>query len=199
MRVLLKEGAEQATAETIVVVEPNLNEASFETLSGVGVLDGGTVVEVENSALADLIEAVVEKRAARGITAKRLIKEVAWMARVVSPYEVGSRVVQHITHNGCVIDKRQATRAMPYSSLTLEERGNATLADEREDYGSLARRLGRLGGARDATAQRLEEMERSPKVRPVDRWPLEKQLDSYDRELVKLRGELLASTRGSSG
>jgi hypothetical protein len=197
MRVLLKEGAEQATATSILAVDPELRETTLTTLSGEGV-KGGIVAEVDNQALVEIIDAVVEECAARGATAKRLIKEVAWMARVVSPYEVGSRVVRHITHDGCVIDKRQAKRAMPYSSLTPEERRSAEEADERGDHGSLASRLGRLGDARDATAQRLEEMRR-PEVRPVDRRLLYTQLDSYDRELVELRGELLANSRSSSG
>lgn len=72
-------------------------------------------------------------------------------------------------------------------TLTAEERRRAEEADEREEYGSLASRIGRLADARDATAHSLEQLRRRPGARSRDIRAWEEQLRSYDRELAELR------------
>jgi hypothetical protein len=198
MRVLLKDGAEQATPATILVVDPALAETTLETLSGEGERRGGIVGEVDHAALADMIVSAVEARAAQSLTVPTVIAEVAWMAKVLAPFEVGSRIVQHITQRGCVIDTSEARRTDPQSSITPEERRGAEEADAESDYASLPSRLGRLGDARDATAQSLEELRRRPEHRPIDALGRQDQLRAYDCELTELRAALLAEAIGSS-
>lgn len=185
MRVLLQEGAEHATPATIMVVEPSLTETMLGTLSGGRATRGGGIVgEVEITTLADLIVSAVEGLAAQGRAVRpmpTIIGEVAWMARVLAPFEVGSRIVQYITHEGCELDDSKARRTDPHSCITPEERRSAEQADAEGDYGSLASRLGRLGDARDAEARAA-----------VDAYERERGLRVYDRELTELRAALLA-------
>ncbi len=81
----------------------------------------------------------------------------------------------------------ETERASGSALLTPDERRLAEEADERGDYGSLASRIGRLAGARDATAQNLEELRLRPDARSSDIRASEAQLNSYDDELAELR------------
>lgn len=195
MRVLLKEGAEQASPATILVVDPDLTETVLATLfGGEGTRGGGIVDEVDNATLAGLIVSSVEELAAQGMAVRpmpTIIGEVAWMACVLAPFEIGSRIVQHITQDGCVLDKTQARRTDPISSITPEERRSAEQAGARGEYGCLASRLGRLGDARDAAGRTVEELRQRPDSRAVDVYERERGLHSYDRGLTELRAAQL--------
>ena len=196
MRVLLKEGAEKATATNILIL-PDFAESVLETLSGEGVLQGGIVAEADNWTAADAISTAVEERATRSVTCKRLIEEVELMALLLSPYEVGSKIKQHVTSRGCILDASEAKRVSG-STLTRGERRQAEEADAHGDYGSLASRLGRLGDARDATVHSLEQLRRRPDARSQDVRAREVQLADYDREMAELRKELRANPSRSS-
>jgi hypothetical protein len=83
--------------------------------------------------------------------------------------------------------EEEAERPPAGGTLTPEERRRAEEADEREEYGSLASRIGRLADARDATARGLEELRGRSGARSSDIRAFEEQLRSYDRELAELR------------
>lgn len=109
MRVLLKEGADEATAATILVL-PQLIETTLETLSGEAVSDGGIVAEAEYEVIADAINTGARSRDAQSISPKRLLKEVEWIARAISPYEIGSKIGLRVTASGCALDDSLAKR-----------------------------------------------------------------------------------------
>jgi hypothetical protein len=196
MRVLLKAGARRATAETILTVEPTLRETMLTTLSGEGVLAGGVVGETDHWTVAGAIDTAAENHHAPSAAVRNAKAiEVEWMAGILAAYELGSEVVQHLTHSGCVIDLSKAKRHSG-PTLTPHERRRYDEADARGDYGSLASCLGRLGDARDATAQNLEELRRRPEARATDVRAREVQLRDYDRELAELRSRSLANPSG---
>lgn len=196
MRVLLKAGAERAKADTILAVEPPLRETMLTTLSGEGVLAGGIVAEADHWTVAEAIDTAAENHHAPFAAVRNArTKEVEWMAGILAAYELGSEVVQHLTHSGCVIDFSKAKR-LSGPTLTPHERRRYEEADERGEYGSIACWLGRLGDARDATAQSLEELRRRPEARVTHIRAREVQLRDYDRELADLRRRSLANPSG---
>jgi hypothetical protein len=196
IRVLLKEGAERATAQTILSVAPTLRETVLSPLSGGGGVPGGIVAEADIWTVAEAIDTAAEgyPRISAAVRNAR-IEEVEWMAGILAMYEVGSRIVQHLTHSGCSLDATEARRASG-PTLTPHERRRYEEADERGDYGSIASRLGRLADARDATAQSLQELRRRPEARATDGRAREEQLWDYDRELADLRSRSLANPTG---
>jgi hypothetical protein len=109
MRVLLKEGAAQATSATILVL-PQLAETTLETLSGEAVLDGGVIAEARDAAVIASISAAVKERVAASITAKKLLKEVEWMSKALAPFESGSKIGLEHTGRGCALDTSAAKR-----------------------------------------------------------------------------------------
>jgi hypothetical protein len=109
MRVLLREGAERATAATILVL-PQEVETTFETLSGEAVLNGGIVAEADYAAVADAANTGAKDRAAQTVTAKALLKQVEWMARALSPYEIDSKIGLRIIRHGWALDDSEAKR-----------------------------------------------------------------------------------------
>ena len=109
MKVLLKEGAEKATAASILVL-PQLIETTLETLSGEAVSDGGIVAEADYAVVGAAINTGAKERAAQSITAKTLLKEVKWMAKALGEYEIGSKIGLHITGRGCALDDSEAKR-----------------------------------------------------------------------------------------
>ncbi len=108
MRVLLKEDAEKATAASILVL-PQEIETTFETLSGEAVPDGGIVAEADYSTVALAVNTGAKDRA-QTITPKKLLKQVEWIARALSPYEVGSKIGLHIVGDGWALDASKAKR-----------------------------------------------------------------------------------------
>jgi hypothetical protein len=109
MRVLLKDRAEKATATSILVLSQEI-ETTFETLSGEAVPDGGIVAEADYSAVAHAVNAGAKDRATQAITPKALLKQVEWMARALSPYELGSRIGLRIVGHGWALDDSEAKR-----------------------------------------------------------------------------------------
>jgi hypothetical protein len=196
MRVLLKHGAERATAETILAVGPSLREAVLTTLFGEGGLPGGVVAEVDSWTVADAIDTVAESHHAPAAAVRSArIEEVEWMAGILAAYELGSELVHHVTRTGCALELPKAKR-LSGPTLTPHERRRYDEADQRGDYGSIASCLGRLGDARDATAQSLEELRRRPEARAIDVRARAVQLRDYDRELAELRSRSLANPSG---
>lgn len=196
MRVLLKKGAERATAETILAVGPSLRETVLTTLSGEGGLPGGVVAEVDSWTVADAIDAVAERhRAPTAAIRSARIEEVEWMAGILAAYELGTEVDHYVTRSGCALEISESGR-LSGPILTPHERRRYEEADERGDYGSIACCLGRLGDARDATAQSLEELRRRPEARATDVRALKVQLYDYDRELADLRRRSFANPSG---
>jgi hypothetical protein len=122
-------------------------------------------------------------------------EEVEWMAGILAPYALGSELVQHVTHSGCVLELPKSKR-LGGPALTLHERRRYEEADRRGDYGSIACRLGRLGDTRDATARSLEELRRRPEARTKDVRAREAQLWDFERELADLRSRSLADPAG---
>jgi hypothetical protein len=92
IRVLLVEGANQATADTILSVEPTLRETVLAPVSGGGGVTGGIVAEAGIWTVAEAIDTAAEKypRIAAAIRSAR-IEEVEWLAGILAKYEVGSR------------------------------------------------------------------------------------------------------------
>ena len=109
MRVLLREGAEKATAAVILVLAQE-TETTFETLSGEAIPGGGIVAEADYSTLAQAVDAGARDRAAQGATSTTLLKQVEWMARALSPYEIGSKIGLHILRHGWALDDSEAKR-----------------------------------------------------------------------------------------
>jgi hypothetical protein len=107
MRVLLKEGAERATAASILVL-PKEVETTFVTLSGEGVPRGGIVAEADYWIVVDAVNTAAKGRAAQTITAKKLLKQVKWMNRALCPYETGSKIGLHILSHGWTLDVSEA-------------------------------------------------------------------------------------------
>jgi hypothetical protein len=196
IRVLLKDGAERATAETILSVEPTLRETVLAPLSGGGGVPGGIVAEADIWTVAEAIDTAAETfpRISAAVRSAR-IEEVEWLAGILAMYEVGSRIEQHLTHSGCSLDATKAKRVSG-PTLTPHERRRYEEAEERGDYGSIASRLGRLADARDATARSLEELRRRPEAHTKDVRAGEGQLWDYDRELADLRSRSLADSTG---
>jgi hypothetical protein len=192
MRVLLKEGAELATVETILVVDPDLRETMLETLAGEAVRPGGFVAEVHPWTVGDAIYDAVYEGRPFGHAVDRTIEEVAWMAGRLAPYEAGSEIVQHLTRGGCVLEFSNAKR-LGGRACILHERLRAEEADEREDYGSVESKLGRRGYARDHAAHCLEALRKRPDAKPEDirRWRAE--IEDYDRRIAELRSHLIAN------
>ncbi|HEY5052274.1 MAG TPA: hypothetical protein VII45_02580 [Solirubrobacterales bacterium] len=108
MRVLLKEGAE-ATADAILVLRQEA-ETTFEALSGRAAPDGGIVAEASYSTVAQAVNAGAREQATQTVTAKTLLKQVEWMARALSAYEIGSKIGLHITAHGWALDYSEARR-----------------------------------------------------------------------------------------
>lgn len=196
MRVLLKKGAERATAETILAAGPSLRQTVLTTLTGEGGVSGGIVAEADHWTVAEAIDTVAERHHAPAAVVRIVrTEEVEWMAGILAPYELGSELVQHITHSGCVLELPKSKR-LSGPALTPHERRRYEEAEERGDYGSIASSLGRLADARDATARSLEELRRRPEAHTKDVRAREAQLWDYDRELADLRSRSLANPTG---
>lgn len=109
MRVLLKEGAEKATAATIIVL-PQEVETTFATLAGEAVPEGGIVGEADYSAVALAVGTGAKHHATQTATSKELLEQAVWMARILSSYEVGSKIGLHIIGHGWALDTSEAKR-----------------------------------------------------------------------------------------
>jgi hypothetical protein len=92
MKVLLKDGADKATAATVLIIPQRINDA-LETLSGEAA-PHGIVAEADEAVVIDALNAAAKtkKRADQYLTAKDLRKETQWMAKALAEFEVGSKI-----------------------------------------------------------------------------------------------------------
>ena len=90
MKVLLKDGAEEATATSVLIVPRRIDDA-FETLSGEAV-PHGFVAEADEGPLRAAINAGARERGDQFLTAKDLQKETQWMSKALAELEVGSKI-----------------------------------------------------------------------------------------------------------
>jgi hypothetical protein len=109
MRVLLKDGAEKATAATIIVI-PQEIETTFVTLAGEAVPEGGIVSEADYSTVALAVDTGAKHHSTQTATSNELFEQAVWMARILSAYEVGSRIGLHIIGRGWALDTLEAKR-----------------------------------------------------------------------------------------
>ena len=107
MRVLLKAGAGEATAASILVL-PTMIESVLETLSGEANGEGGVVAEVDRVVVLDAIGVAVRERGAPAEGREKLLEHLAKMAGTLGSCEVGSRIGLRITYSGCTLDFSQA-------------------------------------------------------------------------------------------
>jgi hypothetical protein len=116
MRVLLKEGADAATSESILVL-PQLTGSMFETLSGESV-SKGVVAEVDRKTVTSALNAGARSRKDEFVTAKDLQKDVKWLAKAVGEYELGSKIGLEPTPRGFMLDESEAKRINRAEGLT---------------------------------------------------------------------------------
>ncbi len=111
MKVLLTESAERIIAATILTVPGcDFGEAVLETLSGEGCAEGGFVAEAIDPVVATAVRAAARERRHAAVTPRVLFEDLWWMARVLAPYVVDSRILLHLTPTGSVLDGSKATR-----------------------------------------------------------------------------------------
>ncbi len=106
MRVLLKEGADAATSESILVL-PQLTGATLETLSGDAVAKG-VVAEVDGKTVTSALEAGARARKDEFVTAIDLRKGVNWLHKALTVYELGSKIGLKPTPRGFTLDESEA-------------------------------------------------------------------------------------------
>ncbi|HEY2333624.1 MAG TPA: hypothetical protein VGH58_01280 [Solirubrobacterales bacterium] len=140
MRVLLKEGAEKATAASILVL-PQEIETTFGTLSGEAVPEGGIVAQADYSTVARAVATGAKDRAAQSATPEELFKQAVWMARVLSSYEVGSKIGLQIIGRGWALDASEAKRIDRAEGLSV---GDAIAVGPTIDSQTLINARGRV-------------------------------------------------------
>jgi hypothetical protein len=116
MRVLLKEGAEKATAATILVL-PQLEGSAFETLSGEDV-PRGVVAAADEKTLSAAIKAGVEKRGNDYVDTKALVKGIQWMDKALADYEQSSKIGLDVSKRGYALEDSEATPINRAEGLT---------------------------------------------------------------------------------
>lgn len=108
MRVLLKEGADAATSESILVLPQALGN-TLETLSGDPV-SKGLVTVVGDEALTSALHVALQARADEFLSAKDLLKDLKWLHIGLGEYEAGSKVGLRPTQKGFALDDSEAIR-----------------------------------------------------------------------------------------
>ena len=100
MKVLLKEGADEATAASVLIM-PRLSDDALETLSG-EMIPYGIVAEADEAALVDALNAGARARGHHLLTARALRKETQWMSKALAGYEVGSKIGLRVKGTGAL-------------------------------------------------------------------------------------------------
>lgn len=90
MRVLLKEGATEATDATILVL-PVCSGGVFETLSGERVSQG-IVAEADPKVVVASASSAVKERGNPFVTSKDLLLDLTWLDKELAEYDEGTRV-----------------------------------------------------------------------------------------------------------
>jgi len=117
MRVLLKDGAQNATSESILVL-PLGSGSTLETLSGEPVANG-IVAEVDARAVTSALNAGARSRRDEFVSAKDLQKEVKWLNKALGEYELGSRIGLEPTPRGFKLDDSEARRTNRAEGLVV--------------------------------------------------------------------------------
>jgi len=111
MRVLLKEGADRAIAETILTLPCGFAETVWGPLlpaDGYQGIDEAYVADVGVPLVARAIRAAVHRRTRPGPTTHELYEEVRFTARLIKPYVIGSRILLRVDSHGCDLDCSKA-------------------------------------------------------------------------------------------
>jgi hypothetical protein len=108
MRVLLKEGADAATPESILVL-PRLGGNTLETLTGDAVAKG-VIAEVDQKTVTSALNAAARARKDEFVTTKDLQKDVKWLNKALGEYEIGSKIGLKSTSRGFTLDDSEAQR-----------------------------------------------------------------------------------------
>ncbi len=117
MKVLLKHGADKATAATVLIL-PQLIDDALETLSGESA-PYGIVAETDEAALVDALNAGARARGHHVLTARALRKEAQWMSKALAGYEVGSKIGLIVKGGGAFrLDDSEAIRVNRAEGLT---------------------------------------------------------------------------------
>jgi len=108
MRVLLKEGAESATSDSILVL-PQLTGSTLETLAGDEV-PKGLAAEVDEKAVVSAVNTAARARSDEYVGAKDLMRDVRWLHKALGEYQDGSKIGLTPTPRGFTLDDSEATR-----------------------------------------------------------------------------------------
>jgi len=108
MRVLLEEGAEGATSNSILVL-PQTSGSTLETLAG-DPATKGRVAEVDEKTVVSAVNAAADLRRDEFIAAKELMHGLRWLHKGLGDYTLGSRVGIEPSPKGFVLDDSEAER-----------------------------------------------------------------------------------------
>lgn len=108
MKILLTQGAEGATADTIVVLPMALGR-TFETLTGDPV-DNGFVGEADADTVTEALRAALTTRRDEFISAKDVLKDLRWLSKALVDCTLGSKVGMAVTPAGFKLNFSEATR-----------------------------------------------------------------------------------------
>jgi hypothetical protein len=112
MRVLLREGADRAIAETILVLPCTFMETVWGPLlegEAHERIDEAYVADVTVPVIARAVRAAIAGRRRPGPSAHELYRYVRFTTRLIEPYVIGSRIRMHVdTYYGCELDCSQA-------------------------------------------------------------------------------------------
>jgi hypothetical protein len=105
MRVLLKEGATEATGATILVL-PVCSAGMFETLAGERVPQG-TVAEADPKVVVASASSAAKERGNPFVTSKDLLMDLTWLDKELGDYEEGARVSAQFSGGAYVLGADQ--------------------------------------------------------------------------------------------
>lgn len=116
MRVLLKEGATEATDATILVL-PVCSGGMFETLSGKRVSQG-IVAEADPKVVVAAASSGAKERGNPFVTSKDLLMDLTWLDKELADYEEGSRVGPQFSGGAYVLGAPQRKKVERAQELT---------------------------------------------------------------------------------
>jgi hypothetical protein len=119
MRVLLKEGADAATSDSILVLPQGLGN-TLETLAGDPVAKG-LVAEVDERTVTSALNTAARSRKDEFVSAKDLQKDVRWLNKAIGEYEVGAKIGLTPTARGFALDVSEATRINRADGLAVDD------------------------------------------------------------------------------
>jgi hypothetical protein len=108
MRVLMKEGATEATDATILVL-PVCSGGMFETLSGKRVSQG-IVAEADPKVVVASARSGAKERGNPFVTSKDLLMDLTWLDKELADYNVGSRVGPQFSGGAYVLGASKRTQ-----------------------------------------------------------------------------------------